>query len=318
MKEKKDFVQLKLDRSNKKISRENYWIYIQNFLETLSEFSKLQNLYNNKISIQDDRITINIKCTKTHDAWIRMVLDPTDVRSAPFCILADGFYEPFQADLLLDLGSKSNTFLDIGANMGFYSLALLAVNRGLRVTAFEPQPNVAGYLKENIELNSVSDRIEVFNIGLGQQEDSLTLYVPVFTGSGGGSFADQHPQEGHPTQVKVPVKLLDNLITTKVDLIKMDVEGFELNVLLGSTEIIARDKPTIMVELLRKWMKPFGHSPQLFLETMFRENYYCYAICANSLIKIDQISEKTEETNFIFVHANNVQHLDTVSKYVFD
>lgn len=318
MKEQIDFMQLKFDRLEKNISRENYWIQIRNFLENLSEFTKLQNMYNNELSIQGDKITINIKCTNTHDAWIRMVLDPTDVRSAPFCILADGFYEPFLADLLLDLGTKSNTFLDIGANMGFYSLALLAVNRELKVTAFEPQPKVAGFLKENIELNSVTDRIEVFNIGLGQQEDSLTLYVPVFTGSGGGSFADQHPQEGLSFQVKVPVKLLDNLVTTKVDLIKMDVEGFELNVLLGSAQILARDKPTIVVELLRKWMKPFGHSPQLFLETMLREKYNCYAICDNHLIKIDQINENTEETNFIFVHANNVQHLNTVSKYVFE
>ena len=304
------------NRKSGNLSRESYWTAIQDFLEDLSSFASLQKLCGHQVSIRDGHVIVDIKATQTHECRVLMALDQTDVRSVPFSVLADGFYEPFQSDILLELGKISRRFLDIGANMGFYSLALAIENPNLSVTSFEPQPGVYQKMLQNIELNNLQDRINLINMGLGQQLDELTMYIPRFTGTGGASFKNLHEDEGEATQIKVPVSTLDSIETGVADLIKIDVEGFELNVILGAYSLIAQNKPTIMAELLRKWMKPFGHSPQMFLDKLANFDYRCFAIHKGSLMEIVQIDEETVETNFIFVHNDRHEHLDLILKYV--
>jgi FkbM family methyltransferase len=298
------------------MSRESYWTEIQGFLDKLTEFASLQKYFGNNLTIQDEKVIVNIKATQTHKCRVLMVLDQNDIRSVPFSVLADGFYEPFQSDILLELGINSKRFFDIGANMGFYSLALAIENPNLSVVSFEPQPEVFKRMLENIELNKLGDRIKLINVGLGRQADELTMYIPRYTGTGGGSFKNLHGDEGKPRQFTVPVVSLDSMDVALPDLVKIDVEGFELNVITGAQNLLAKNRPTIMAELLRKWMKPFGHSPQMFLEQLRNFDYRCFAIKGNSLAEIDQIDEGTIETNFIFVQRDNYKHLGVILKYV--
>ena len=303
-------------RQSGELSRESYWTGVKCFLEKLAEFASFQNDFENRLSIQNGKVIVNIKATQTHNCRVLMVLDENDVRSVPFSVLADGFYEPFQSDIFLELGKNSDRFFDIGANMGFYSLALAIENPSLSVVSFEPQPDVFQRMLENIGLNHLDDQIKLVNMGLGQQSDQLTMYIPRFTGTGGGSFKNLHVDEGEAIQIKVPVDSLDSLELGGPDLIKIDVEGFELNVISGASNLISENRPTIMAELLRKWMKPFGHSPQMFMDILRDFDYRCFAINRNSLIEVDKIDEETIETNFIFVHQNRSEHLNIVLKYV--
>jgi FkbM family methyltransferase len=302
-------------RLEKLITREQYWTSTQNFLKELAKFSELQEVHGNKIEISGNRIIIEMKATRTHGYSIKMLLDGQDVRSAPFSVLSDGFYEPFQSDILVELGKNSNHFLDIGASVGFYSLALMKANPTLKVDAFEPQPKVFDTMNYNIELNQLSTRMKTHNIGLGNIEDELTMFVPRFTGTSGASFKDLHEDEGESIKIIVPVRVLDTIFKTPPELIKIDVEGFELNVILGAQRIIESSNPTIVVELLRKWMKPFGHTPQMFLEKMFECNYICYAISEGSLSEIREINDNTKETNFIFVHESREEHKNILIRY---
>jgi len=297
-------------KMNSQITREEYWGSFRNFLLNMSSFMELQDSFGNLFSYEGKNIIVNLKSTETHSSRIRMKLDPNDIRSVPFSVLADGFYEPYQSDLLVSLGKLSNHFLDIGSNMGFYSLALARENPHLSVDAFEPQPLVFSTLRENVILNNLVDRITVHNLGLGNGVASLTMYVPKFTGSGGASFQNLHVDEGEATEIVVQVKILDQVISANLDLLKIDVEGSELNVLYGAKSIISKTKPTVVVELLRKWMKPFGHSPQMFLEEMKDFGYLCFAIGADKLTPVDVIDESTQQTNFIFVHPEQTTHLN--------
>ncbi len=309
------FCKLFNQRLENEVTREHYWLQIRNFLQELSEFSELQGILGNKIEISGNKIVVQIQISKTHQNRIKMFLDEQDIRSVPFSILADGFYEPFQSDILIELGKASNHFLDIGANMGFYSIALSAENATLTVESFEPQPNVFKILTSNIDLNEFPSRIVPHNTGLGTSKEEITMYVPKFTGTGGASFMNLHDDEGEATQIKVPVNLLDDLIKVEPDLIKIDVEGSELNVLQGGLRIIKLSKPTVVVELLRKWMKPFGHTPQMFLDVMLEQNYRCYAISIDHLNEIRRIDEDTNETNFIFVHDRQDKHKAVLNGY---
>jgi FkbM family methyltransferase len=313
--ESSKFLKLFNQRLENEVTREHYWSQIRNFLKELSEFSEFQGILGNRIEISGNKVIVDIQISKTHQNRIKMFLDEQDIRSVPFSILADGFYEPFQSDIVIELGKVSNHFLDIGANMGFYSIALSAENAKLTVDSFEPQPNVFEILTSNINLNEFPSRIHPHNTGLGTVKEEITMYIPRFTGTGGASFRNLHDDEGEAIQIKVPVNVLDDLIKVEPDLIKIDVEGCELNVLQGGAQIIKSSKPTVVVELLRKWMKPFGHTPQMFLDVMLEQNYRCYAISVDRLNEIRRIDNSTTETNFIFVHDLQEKHKVVLNRY---
>ena len=303
------FLSLYQLRIRNEITREEYWSTIQDFLNSLVDFSNLQEFFNNRIEIDNNQITINFKISKTHNSEIKMLLDHRDIRSVPFSVLSDGFYESFQADVLIELGKLSSRFLDIGANMGFYSLALCMENKSLQTISFEPLPKVFNVFEKNIILNGLTDRIAVKNIALGHEKNSLTMFVPKFTGTGGASFRDLHSEEGVSDLITVPINDLDSqLIEGEVDLVKIDCEGSELNIILGANTLIKNCKPTIMVELMRKWMKPFGHTPQMFLDNMFYHGYKCLAINKENLLEVKEVNEKSLETNYIFIHSDKQDH----------
>lgn len=300
-------------RTNLEITREEYWSNFRAFLSDYSEFLQLQDSFGNTLTSLNNSMIVNLKCTETHNSRISMRLDPNDIRSVPFSVLADGYYEPYQSDLLVNLGKISKHFLDIGANMGFYSLALASENLTLQVDAFEPQPLIFSMLQDNVELNLLNGRIRIHNVGLGEELGTLRMYVPKFTGSGGASFQNLHEDEGEATEIEVDVVVLDRTFSSKIDLVKIDVEGFELNVLRGAKTIFSEMKPTIVVELLRKWMRPFGHTPQMFLEELKKIGYLCFAIDERRLVSTFEINESTEQTNFVFVHPEKLKHLELLN-----
>ena len=183
---------------------------------------------------------------------------------------------------------------------------------------FEPNPNCFRQLQRNMEINASyisMQQIMVNNFALGEREESgMKFFVPRFTGTGGGSFKNLHAEEGIASEIIVNSSTLDLFASSSlsVDLIKIDVEGSELSVIKGGLETIQRDRPTIFIELLRKWMAPFGHHPQDVLDLLFIEGYECYGIGKNNLRKIEFIDENTEETNYIFCHPHRKSQLKSV------
>lgn len=308
---------LKKLREEGQITREVYWSEIQERLRFIDELVAIAERENVTVEINKSGPKITIPLGYKNET-VQMLLDVNDIRSVPFTVLADGPYEEFQASILFELGMNSRNFLDVGANMGYYTLALGKINPSLTIQSFEPQPKTFSQLKKNLSLNNLEARITAHNIGLGAKEDTLTMFIPKFTGSGGASFANLHDEEGSPQEVKVPVKGLDNHLNeeNQVDLMKIDVEGYEFEMLVGSQKTINNHFPTIVIELLRKWMKPFGRHPQDVIELLSALGYITYSIGKNSLNEISMINEDTTETNFIFVHPRNSVHCNLLRKYI--
>jgi FkbM family methyltransferase len=306
---------LREERLAGEITREEYWAGVRNRLRVLTDIAHIAQRENLIFEINAAGAQVLIPL-ENNAAVIRMKLDVEDIRSVPFTIIAEGPYEQFQAQILFTLGKSADNFLDIGANMGFYSLALATLNPALKVQSFEPQPRIHSCFTTNVLLNKLESQVKIYNFGLGSKEDNLKMYIPVFTGSGGGSFADLHKEEGVAEEVLVPVKSLDTLvpINSDIDLIKIDVEGFEFEVVQGGLELIQSDKPTIVIELLRKWMKPFGKQPQDVIDLLKPLGYEVFAIGSCHLTSTTVIDESTLETNFVFVHTNNSKHLDLLQK----
>jgi FkbM family methyltransferase len=303
--------ELRKDRISGLVPREDYWREIQKQLQQLDSLAAI--LEQSKVSLIIRERKLITQITLQERVSIEMYLDTEDIRTVSFSVIADGEYEPFQSDLLFGLALQSKNFLDVGANVGFYSIAAAKFNPELNMKCFEPNQIVVQKLINNIALNEVFSQIEVFECGLGAENSKMSeLFVPRFTGSAGGSLKNNHPEEGEPGSFSIKVRVLDEILahsTDVIDLIKIDVEGYEKFVLAGCMSTISKHKPTIVIELLRKWMAPFNTSPQEVLVDLKSLGYRCYGISVNSLIEIQVIDELTQETNFIFVHPLKNQHL---------
>lgn len=146
-----------------------------------------------------------------------------------------------------------STVVDVGANIGLQSLtyAGLVGNAG-RVISLEPHPRTFKRLHEHITLNGTTN-ISAVNVGIGQEEAVVDMYEVVATNAGMNRIIrDMEDPDRYPRlEVKIrPLpQVLADLGVHHVDAMKIDVEGFELEVLRGCRSILASDKPALLIEL---------------------------------------------------------------------
>lgn len=297
---------------SKEIAREEYWSQINAVLNQTRELQKLLQPDSAQIHISKNILVLDYKLW--NEQRIKLVIPQNDLRTASFTILANGNYESLLERIILVLSELSNKFLDIGANMGFYAIGAALVNKHIEVLAFEPNPGIRNSLEENIRLNRVERNVQVIEFALSNFTGNSNFSVPAFTGSGGGSLMNLHPEEGSPIEFSVRVEKLDNLsaTTSGVDLIKIDVEGAEFQLIQGAIQTLRSSRATIVIELLRKWMKPFGSTPQDVIEILSDMGYVCFAVGESSLQQVTVVDSSTIETNFIFCHKENSRHLNVL------
>lgn len=138
--------------------------------------------------------------------------------------------------------SSCRCFLDIGANVGSFTL-LAKGYPNTQFISFEPVKKTFNILKQNIELNDITNVILV-NKGLSNIKQTLKIHIP--SHSLGGSSVIK-PSEEH-TEETCEFDILDDYIDFHVDLIKIDVEGHEYNVLEGGLNLIKKHHPLLLIE----------------------------------------------------------------------
>jgi FkbM family methyltransferase len=123
--------------------------------------------------------------------------------------------------------------LDVGAHLGYFSL--LAARRGAKVIAFEPNPETLGFLRDNLRANGVEDRVTVVTKALAGEPGRRTFFL-----SPAGDTSSLNRLAGTVAEVEVEVTTADAVVDGRsVDVIKMDVEGAELEALAGMEASIA-------------------------------------------------------------------------------
>jgi FkbM family methyltransferase len=157
-------------------------------------------------------------------------------------------WEPISRSIFRKLAKSSKVVIDVGAYTGVYSLESALSNKNCKVIAIEPNPIAVSSLEFNININEVNN-IEVLNCALSNKQGTEYMYL---TDKGyGSSLASLIPTDSLELKLPVKVDIPDRLfIHLKVDLIKIDVEGFEKNVLEGFKQIVIRDRPIILTEAL--------------------------------------------------------------------
>jgi len=171
-----------------------------------------------------------------------------------------GEFEPEETALFKEQFLVSEVFVDIGANIGFYSC--LARAAGMHVVAVEPLPKNLNYLLTNISANQWQD-VEVFPLGLSDQPGVATLYGASSTGA---SLIGKWAGSSEHFQRRIALSTLDILLGSRFEgkklFIKMDVEGFEYQVLLGAIKVASMNpKPSWVIEICLNEYHPTGLNP---------------------------------------------------------
>jgi FkbM family methyltransferase len=155
---------------------------------------------------------------------------------------------------LLHALHPDETFVDIGANAGAYTVLASGVV-GSPSIAFEPLSETVDRLKDQVHLNRIHDRVSVRNLGLSDKPGELFFTNNSDTMNKVSLLAMNHQTE------KVRVTTLDNeLDTDRTYFFKLDVEGFEYQVLAGGIGIFASDRTSALIIELNGSGEEFGHS----------------------------------------------------------
>lgn len=160
------------------------------------------------------------------------------------------YFERDSVRVFCRLAKSARTVIDVGANTGVYSLLACAVNSEAKVLAFEPVPRIYERLCRNVELNNFTSRCKVTNAAVSDYAGSAKFHVPCDGLPCSASLHTDGFRNVEGTLIDVPVTTLDVAgdDTGQVDLVKIDVEGFEDKVLLGMPKILEASKPALIIE----------------------------------------------------------------------
>jgi FkbM family methyltransferase len=157
-------------------------------------------------------------------------------------------FEPHMVQLFNALIKPNDVVVDVGANIGL--TAILFSGLAKKVYAFEPAPSTFEILKTNLS-RAQAGNVEAINLGLGESTEKLSITFIENNRSGGFVSKQIKPVAGHVTE-EIQIESLDNFFSRNVDplnFIKIDVEGFEQNVIKGALDLIKKHKPLVTLEL---------------------------------------------------------------------
>ncbi len=153
------------------------------------------------------------------------------------------FYENAILQELRSYIKENAVILDIGANIGNHSVYWAAKANAKRIYSFEPVQDTFKILEKNIQINELTDKVRIYNMGLSNEKIN-------------GSISHYDPKNIGATSIKqdlngnLVLDKLDNIEIEEdaIDFVKIDVEGHELEVFQGARETLTKYRPTIFVE----------------------------------------------------------------------
>ncbi len=234
---------------------------------------------------------------------VRFPSDPSDRGIPPMVALNFRSYERKDFEMLRRLVPRGATFVDVGANIGWYSLHVAAADPTARVYAFEPVPSSVAWLRAGVELNGLRN-VELVPMAVSNRTADIVLYVDEAI-AGAASAAPSGAGDELRGIACRAIRLDDFARERNVapDVIKLDIEGGELAALEGAAGILATRRPMVFCEMLRKLAKPFGYHPNDIIGLMRGNGYACFRAEGSRLEPFGSMDDSTTETNFFFLHT---------------
>ena len=217
------------------------------------------------------------------------------------------------------LPTVNGCFVDVGMNIGQTLLKLNAIDANIPYIGFEPNPLCYHYCRKLIEANGIHN-YSLYPVGLFDKDQILTLFMDKDYASGASVLPHFRKQmEKYYIHLNVPLFVGDEILekhNTKVGVLKADVEGAELEVVKGCLEIIKRDLPVLILEILPVYTT--GDSNAIYrkkreeelLAVLFNLGYQMFLISETdaSITPLHHIEVHGDmrKTNYLFIHNSNV------------
>ena len=273
--------------------------FLRNFLKLFNErFRANLRIHPSgylKINIQNKNI-IYLKTNQTNYVTVKLFWEG---------------YENFEYSLIfIDLIKNVRTFIDVGSNIGYYSIIGATLNKELKVISFEPSGSVFKYLSQNIIINNLSNNVVLEKIALSNRIGFIkffelynTKYPNIDNLSGEHNIGTKKLKFNKPTKVKsttLDEYILSNKVN-RVDLIKLDTEGSEHLIIKKGLKIIRKFKPIIICEVL--FDATNRKSIDKFLKNL---NYSIYYHNDNKLFKINSLQKNLIKgvNDYFFLHSS--------------
>lgn len=237
-----------------------------------------------------------VKDIKLPNTQFQIVIDPSHNACVDETIALQGQWERNITDRLTEFIKPNMTFFDIGANIGYFSLfvASLLKNTG-KVHAFEPINKLAEQIKKSVAVNNFNN-ITIHQVGLGdtEMETSINIRDENMGGSSLFDYKDLNLVTISSIE-KISIKTIDSLFTpqTKVDVIKIDVEGYELEALQGARKLLQAQHPVIFMEFSPIFYKQDRSDKTKEMITLLQELGYTFQTIAGEPISLTDWVEQT-------------------------
>jgi FkbM family methyltransferase len=232
------------------------------------------------------------------DTWVQMLIDNRvrlwidlgDAGVSRSCLT--GGFEPVETEYVLGLIKAGMTFVDIGANIGWFAVqAADRVGAAGHVIAFEPRPTTSHWLKRSIEDNGFSARAEVHACAVGPNGGEISIGCTAGTDNPGGTWTianetvEAHFRGGNSTVTRVPMVTLDEVVgDRRVDVIKIDIEGAEPLAMAGATRVLSEQRPIIVSEINPNALELVSNvSAREYLDRMTALGYRCRELIPGGL-----------------------------------
>jgi FkbM family methyltransferase len=242
------------------------------------------------------RFFFNKQINEDTDIWVKgkynsMYLLPHLKEHVTFEIYINGIHEYETHNFLLSRLPANGIFLDLGANIGAITIPLSKRRPDVKIIGVEAAPWIFRYLKENIEKNGLGKNVSLYNYALFDEDKKLMPFYSPRDKFGTGSLSAVF------TDVAVEVEsirldtLLKNAGIDKVDLIKIDIEGYEYYAFKGAETLLsAPDAPDIFFEFI-DWTENLANgiekgSAQAILK---KWGYHLYKIEENKMVPLNEI-----------------------------
>jgi FkbM family methyltransferase len=210
-----------------------------------------------------------------------MALDASDQADRTGYFLSR-FYDLATQLFMREAIFSGDTVVDVGANIGMITLlASRLVGSEGRVLAFEPNADVYRRLQRHVQHNRLGN-VSLYPVGLGDAEANLTLKVWA-KNKGWGTFGKLSPEEQSLLTAEYEARVVpgdDSLdIPTGTALtIKIDVEGFECQVLRGLSKTLGSHRPAVITEILAENLGRAGFTPHELFDIMFTYGYRAFGL----------------------------------------
>ncbi len=249
-----------------------------------------------------------------------MLVDPVKDSGVERSLYYLGTYEQGTLHIIKNILSEGNTFVDVGANIGLMTVfASLMVGKKGRIISFEANPDTKKILEYNLSLNNISN-VTTSGYALGSAAGEGKIYANLHINRGSASLMKSESSSANYPVTIIRLDQYKEMDLSEIHLIKIDVEGYELEALKGSEEFLKKTNAPMLIIECSKARENYNSNADEIYDFLKKINSYSFFKLKKNKEKISELVEikSVDELPFhdnIFCFLN--KHISLLPQRIF-